>query len=333
VIATAEDAAIIRQALSLLSPAERAAIVMWEIDGRSSLEISRELGINESAVRHTVSRARSSLRRILTDLIIDEERGLTALDLLSVSYRKSVKAVKSSSRAVLSLALIVIAFLGFNSLPVGKISPVIEAQDTLTSLRLQTPELPINSEGIAGSDSMEISSPKQNLSTKIRTSRETFLGLDKKGLPKGFTVSDSTGSLGSAYFMERDPLVIENGVASRQLIKTDTGAANIFISQTLWTDEHGLSYDPIVSFGQSGQWIPLVTRLLSQEIERQSDGNYLLTANIGVDYEAESALKIKAKAGGRDLSTPPSKLVTRLVLDPTKTNVLAQAVFVVEKGA
>ena len=33
-ISAAEDAAIIRQALSLLSPAERAALVMWEVEGR-----------------------------------------------------------------------------------------------------------------------------------------------------------------------------------------------------------------------------------------------------------------------------------------------------------
>ena len=44
-ISAAEDAAIIRQALSLLSPAERAALVMWEVEGRSTTEIAKELGI------------------------------------------------------------------------------------------------------------------------------------------------------------------------------------------------------------------------------------------------------------------------------------------------
>ena len=56
-ISAAEDAAIIRQALALLSPVERAALVMWEMEGRSTEEIAAELGIKESAVRHTVSRA------------------------------------------------------------------------------------------------------------------------------------------------------------------------------------------------------------------------------------------------------------------------------------
>jgi RNA polymerase sigma factor (sigma-70 family) len=114
-ITAAEDAAIIRQALALLSPAERTALVMWEMDGRSTAEIAAELGIKESSVRHTVSRARASLRTILSTLIIDEERGLTALDLLSTSYKKAAELAKKSSRAALSLFLVVGAFLGFHA--------------------------------------------------------------------------------------------------------------------------------------------------------------------------------------------------------------------------
>jgi RNA polymerase sigma factor (sigma-70 family) len=115
-ISAAEDAAIIRQALAMLSPAERAALVMWEMEGRSTSEIASELGIKESAVRHTVSRARASLRRVLSELIIDEERGLTALDMLSTSYKKAAEIAKKSSKVALSLLLVVTAFLGFNSL-------------------------------------------------------------------------------------------------------------------------------------------------------------------------------------------------------------------------
>jgi len=115
VLSAAEDAAIIRQALALLSPAERTALVMWEMDGRSTAEIAAELGIKESSVRHTVSRARASLRAVLSTLIIDEERGLTALDMLSTSYKKAAELAKKSSRAALSLFLVVGAFLGFHA--------------------------------------------------------------------------------------------------------------------------------------------------------------------------------------------------------------------------
>jgi RNA polymerase sigma factor (sigma-70 family) len=115
-ISAAEDAAIIKLALAKLSPAERAALVMWEMEGRSTSEIAAELGIKESTVRHTVSRARASLRRVLSELIVDEERGLTALDMLSTSYKKAAELAQKSSKIALSFILVFTAFLGFNSL-------------------------------------------------------------------------------------------------------------------------------------------------------------------------------------------------------------------------
>jgi RNA polymerase sigma factor (sigma-70 family) len=111
-----DHTAEITAALSLLSPAERAALVMWEMEGRSTKEIAKELGIKESAVRHTVSRARASLRKVLSTLVIDEKRGLTALDLLSTTYKKASELAGKSGRVAMSLLLLATAFLGFNSM-------------------------------------------------------------------------------------------------------------------------------------------------------------------------------------------------------------------------
>jgi hypothetical protein len=89
---------------------------MWEVEGRSTKEIAKELGIKESAVRHTVSRARASLRKILSELVIDEARGLTALDLLSTTYKKATEIAGKSSKIALTFILVLTAFLGLNSL-------------------------------------------------------------------------------------------------------------------------------------------------------------------------------------------------------------------------
>ena len=115
-ISAAEDAAIVRQALALLSPAERTALVMWEMEGRSTQEIASTLGIKESAVRHTVSRARASLRKVLSTLVVDEKRGLTALDLLSTSYKKAADLAHKSGKAAMSLVLVIAAVFGFHSM-------------------------------------------------------------------------------------------------------------------------------------------------------------------------------------------------------------------------
>jgi hypothetical protein len=89
---------------------------MWEVEGRSTAEIAKELGIKESAVRHTVSRARASLRKVLSELVVDEARGLTALDLLSTTYKKAAELAGKSSKIALTFILVLTAFLGLNSL-------------------------------------------------------------------------------------------------------------------------------------------------------------------------------------------------------------------------
>ncbi len=140
VVSAAEDAAIIRQALSLLSSAERAALVMWEVEGRSTAEIAKELGIKESAVRHTVSRARESLRKVLSELVIDEARGLTALDLLSTTYKKAAELAGKSSKIALTFILVLTAFLGLNSLTGNEPNTSITTSSSQLSSNQDLPE-------------------------------------------------------------------------------------------------------------------------------------------------------------------------------------------------
>jgi predicted transcriptional regulator len=104
---------------------------MWEVEGRSTAEIAKELGIKESAVRHTVSRARASLRKVLSELIIDEARGLTALDLLSTTYKKAAELTDKSSKMALIFILVLTSFLGLNSITGN------ESNTTITTSRPQ----------------------------------------------------------------------------------------------------------------------------------------------------------------------------------------------------
>jgi RNA polymerase sigma factor (sigma-70 family) len=161
-MSAAEDAAIIKLALAQLSPAERAALVMWEMEGRSTSEIASELGIKESAVRHTVSRARASLRRVLSELIIDEERGLTALDMLSTSYKKAAEIAQKSSKVALSLLLVVTAFLGFNSLTGN------EGNVQINDLAISTPAT-VTEEAVTPAAPVEIT-PTQKVSAPKKSS-------------------------------------------------------------------------------------------------------------------------------------------------------------------
>jgi RNA polymerase sigma factor (sigma-70 family) len=336
VISAAEDAAIIRQALALLSPAERAALVMWEMEGRSTEEIAAELGIKESAVRHTVSRARASLRKVMSELIIDSERGLTALDMLSTTYKKAASVAKKSSKAALSLILVFFAFLGFNAMPTDSELPVVTTQETISSSEAAN-KVEAASPTVEASATPVITpaviAKAQAAVENAKATQFNFAGLDKAGIPTGFSVTDSTGSLGSLYRTSRQPVLSETELIISQIVKTDSGAANIFINQQLVSDSRGFSYLHSLSYGRDGAWIPLITTLTMLDSERLLSGDYLVTAIIKVESEVETSIVIPATASGRDLAQAPKQVITRFVLNPGKTEILSQAIYVVEKGA
>lgn len=335
-ISAAEDAAVIRQALSLLSPAERTALVMWEIDGRSREEISHELGIKASSVRHTLTRARASLRRVLSELVIDDARGLTALELLSSSYRGASGAVKKSSRVALSFLLILIGLFGFNSIsedPANKNLTLprenIElAAEVANSVKVKSPVSKVEILPTSEFKEKDVIAKQQFVKSKALN----FPGLDSLGIPTGFTVADSSGNTGSVFFFERPTISNETEFTIGQIFKTEMGAANILISQALTTDSAGFSFRPTISFSRGGYWIPLNLGPIATDVSRLSEGNYLFTAYVAVESEIESPIRAMSSSNGRDLLAPPKQVIIRLVMNPSKTRVLSQAVLVVERG-
>jgi RNA polymerase sigma factor (sigma-70 family) len=341
-IGAADDAAIIREAISFLSPAERAALVMWEFEGRSTSEIARELGIKESTVRHTLARARAGLRRILSERIVDESRGLTALDLLSFTYRKAEKAAKKSSKIALSLVLVMSAFLGFNSLTPGDFAinesaveiaePLVK--DNSKELTLGTRPDPRNE--APGTFSVEGDSTKSQLAAPKSADRQfsvtgfqnSFAGLNAEGVPTGFTVTDVSGSVGVLFSGQQRAMVTETGLLLSNIVSTRSGATNVLMNQSVVLDAFGTSYIAEVSVGIDGGWQPLRLSYISSDEERLASGNYLLTAMMAVESAVKTTVKVPTGTSGTDLNSAPEFISTRLMLDPTKTRILAQAVLV-----
>ena len=171
----------------------------------------------------------------------------------------------------------------------------------------------------------------QQATVNAKATSFSFTGLDKSGVPTGFTVTDSSGALGSLYITNRQPVLTETELTLSQVAKTDKGAANIFISQQLISDSRGFDYVPTVSYGKAGSWAPLVSSVTYLDSERLMSGNYLVTAIIKVESEVQTPVVIPATASGRDLLQAPRQVITRLVLNPGKTQILAQAIYVVER--
>ena len=328
VLTQAEDAAIIRQALALLSPAERAALVMWEMEGRSTSEIAAELGIKESAVRHTVSRARTSLRRVLSELVIDQERGLTALDLLSTTYKKAGELAAKSSKVALSLLLVVTAFLGFNSMTGREgVLPTVSSNDSIGAVA-----------GSASTDSPSpapsISMPAKKSSTMVsgvyvKSAKAYWPGLDSEGTPTGFTVAGENGPIGKIRVNRNTPIATEEGTILATQAITSGGGPNVMIDQTITVDGNGTKYEvSYVALGMKGSWAVANADATSVDFERMSNGQYLMTVTISLLSTPTSEFVIPVGDRGYDLVGTPKTITSRLLLNASKTQILAQAVLV-----
>ena len=338
-ISAAEDAAIIRQALALLSPAERAALVMWEMEGRSTEEIAAELGIKESAVRHTVSRARTSLRRVLSELVIDEERGLTALDMLSTTYKKAAELAQKSSKVALSLLLVITAFLGFNSMT-GREGVTINptAPSEIASGPVAgTSESAAPVEASTPTPSISMPAKKSNTMVSgvaIKSAKLSFPGLDKDGIPTGFTVATENGTPGTLRVNRNTPTATEAGLELNTQAITASGGPNVMISQNITVDGNGTTYSVSgVSVGVAGSWTSLNLGATTADFERMSNGQYLVTVRILVVSTPTSEFYIPVGSRGFDLTGPIKSITTRLVLNAGKTQILSQSVLVTEGKA
>ena len=137
-ITAAEDAAIIREALSRLTSDQRTALVMWEMEGRTTEEIATALNTSPANVRHILVRARKSMVRVLEEWVVDDATGLTALNALSTTYKKAAQIAQKSSKAALSLLLVITAFLGFNSMT-GNEGSVVSTLPSVTAVTEKAP--------------------------------------------------------------------------------------------------------------------------------------------------------------------------------------------------
>ena len=333
-LVAAEDASIIREALSRLSDTQRTALVMWEVEGRTTKEIATAIGTSEKNVRHVVQRARASFIRVLTEWVVDEKTGSTALDALSGTYKKAAELAKKSSKVALSLLIVMVAFLGFNSVTGSEFNT-----PTITATTKQELPSTVNSETIDNSPQSlteEILSAQKiiqdNSAVNFRTSKSLFAGLSKDGLPTGFTVSDSAGEVGSIGLSTQSTITNPDGYVLVSYLQAFGGnVVNLLMSQSVTVDGSGTSYVASPSITVAGSWFPLTQSGSASAITRLSNGNYLLTATLYIDSTVDSPLFVPA-TGGLDVDAIPNEISTRIILNSSKSSILAQAINISAKG-
>ena len=362
VISAADDAAIIRQALALLSPAERTALVMWEMEGRTTEEIASALNIKESAVRHTLSRARASMRRILTEIVIDEERGLTALDMLSTTYKRAGEIAKKSSSVALSLVLVMAAFLGFNSMTGNesniastKIVAQAPAKPAAPSVSAtpKTPAAPADVAPTAEAVAQAVTEQTplivngttdaqqfQTFSNQVAAAKEMlalatpniFPGLNANGIPVGLSVNDGSDYIGNAVIHIRPGAVTTQAtvVTESSLMTNDPKAINVLIHQYITYTGLDLQYAVTPSVRIKGVWADLKVTGTSSNVKTLADGSKLITVYIVIDTEKTESAGIAMPAFGRDANRIPPVILTVIHTNSTGQEIYGQAVQVLD---
>jgi RNA polymerase sigma factor (sigma-70 family) len=326
-ITAAEDAAIIREALARLTSDQRTALVMWEMEGRSTEEIATALNTTPANVRHILARARKSMVRVLEEWVVDESTGLTALNALSTTYKKAAQIAQKSSKAALSLLLVITAFLGFNSMT-GNEGSVVATIPSMTSVA-KAPAAVSESPTATASTKAAVAATKkaQIAALNAKIAALSFFGLNKDGIPTGFSVTDSKNVAGVARVTKGISSVGTDGIVVNNQFITGSVGPNVLIDQLITVDGTGTRYSVNgINIGWIGNWNSVEIKSTDSSIDRLSNGQYLITATFNLGYLNESDFVIPTGSRGYDLADAPKSITTRILMNAGKTQVLAQAV-------
>jgi len=327
-IAAAEDAAIIREALARLTSDQRTALVMWEMEGRSTEEIATALNTTPANVRHILARARKSMVRVLEEWVVDEATGLTALNALSTTYKKAAQIAQKSSKAALSLLLVITAFLGFNSMT-GNEGSVVSTIPSMTAVAKAPAAVSESPSTVAATKAAIAAATKkaQIAALNAKIAAVSFFGLNKDGIPTGFSVTDSKSVAGVGRVTKGVTTVGSDGIVVNNQFITGSVGPNLIIDQLITVDGTGTRYSTNgINIGWVGNWNSVEVKSTDSSIDRLPNGQYLITATFNLGYLNESDFVIPTGSRGYDLADAPKSITTRILMNAGKTQVLAQAV-------
>lgn len=338
-ITAAEDAAIIREALARLTPDQRTALVMWEMEGRTTEEIATALNTSPANVRHILIRARKSMVRVLEEWVVDETTGLTALNALSTTYKKAAQLAQKSSKVALSLLLVVTAFLGFNSMTGSEVSVLPRSAEVSTGVAAPAPQGALTQTPAAKAAATVKAKAKETAAAlvaqkkaqaaalSVKIAALTFFGLDKEGLPTAFTVTDSKNIAGIARLTKGVSTVGSGGILINNQFITGSVGPNILIDQLITVDGTGTRYSTNgINIGWLGSWNSVEIKATDTSIDRLANGKYLITATFTIGYLDEADLVIPTGSRGYDLADAPKSITTRILMNAGKSTIIAQAV-------
>jgi hypothetical protein len=266
--------------------------------------------------------------RVLEEWVVDESTGLTALNALSTTYKKAAQIAQKSSKAALSLLLVITAFLGFNSMT-GNEGSVVSTIPSMTSVAKAPAAVSESPSTVATTKAAIAAATKkaQIAALNAKIAALSFFGLNKDGIPTGFSVTDSKNVAGVARVTKGISSVGTDGIVVNNQFITGSVGPNVLIDQLITVDGTGTRYAANgINIGWIGNWNSVEIKSTDSSIDRLSNGQYLITATFNLGYLNESDFVIPTGSRGYDLADAPKSITTRILMNAGKTQVLAQAV-------
>jgi len=320
-----------------LDTADRAIAYLREMEGRTTEEIATALNTTPANVRHILGRARKSMVRVLEEWIVDEKTGLTALNALSNTYKKSIEVAQKSSKAALSLVLVITAFLGFNSMTGNEspLAPVVAQVETSTPAEVTpsesaAPSASASATAKAAATAAAKKAKQDAIYAKIAAL--SFPGLNKEGIPTAFSITDENGNAGVGRVTKGLSTLGTTGLLVSNQFITGSAGPNVLIDQLITVDGTGTNYSAnSVNVGFGGNWRSVEVKSTETSVDRLANGNFLITATFNIGYLNTTDFVMPTGKRGYDLVDAPKSITTRVLLNSGKTTVLAQAVQVINK--
>jgi hypothetical protein len=275
--------------------------------------------------------------RVLEEWIVDEKTGLTALNALSNTYKKSIEIAQKSSKAALSLVLVITAFLGFNSMTGNEspLAPVVAQVETAAPADV-TPEATATASATASASAKAAATAAakkaQQAAVYAKIAALSFAGLDKNGIPTAFSVTDEDANVGIGRVTKGISTVGTSGMLVSNQFITGSAGPNVLIDQMITVDGTGTNYSAnSINVGFGGNWRSVEVKSTDTSVDRLANGNFLITATFTIGYLNTTDFVMPTGKRGYDLVDAPQSITTRVLLNSGKTQVLAQAVQVTNK--
>lgn len=308
----AEDAAIVRMALSKLSPAQRQALIMREVSGLEIEDIAKEFGVKPGNARVIVHRAREAFRRALETTIVDEKRGLTAADMLSVSVQKAAKVAKDAGKIAMALLLVIsglgLFLAGRNNTELAPLADSNQVQETpvteqaastqvaeVADADVSVDALPVATESTDNVESAIASLNRSGSALQQYSNVVVWPGADANGVPVGAWVSDGLNAASALVVNSETSYGIDGSIYTT----SDLIAGDVLLNQSIKYRLDDLQYHVSPSVRVDGEWIDL--DVLDTDVQVTKFGNIqvLVTAWLVLDPKTASELDLPSVIGVR----------------------------------